>query len=26
LPEGTYYLNGNKKTPIVIKDGNLTQL
>lgn len=26
LPEGTYYLNGNKKTPIVIKDGSLTQL
>lgn len=26
LPEGTYYLNGNKKTPIVIKDGVLTEL
>lgn len=26
LPEGTYYLNGNKKTPIVIKDGSLTEL
>ena len=26
LPEGTYYLNGNKKVPIVIKDGELTEL
>lgn len=26
LPEGTYYLNGNKKVPIVIKDGQLTEL
>ena len=26
LPEGTYYLNGRKKTPIYIKDGELTEL
>jgi hypothetical protein len=26
LPEGTYYLNGNKKVPVVIKDGQLTAL
>ena len=26
LPAGTYYLNGNKKVPIVIKDGELTEL
>ena len=26
LPEGTYYLNGNKKVPVVIKDGELTEL
>ena len=26
LPEGTYYINGNKKVPVVIKDGVLTQL
>ena len=26
LPEGTYYLNGNKRVPIVIKDGELTEL
>ena len=26
LPEGTYYLNKNKKVPIVIKDGELTEL
>jgi hypothetical protein len=26
LPEGTYYLNGNKKIPIVIKDGEVTKL
>ena len=26
LPEGTYYINGKKKTPVVIKDGELTEL
>ena len=26
LPEGTYYLNKNKKVPIVIKNGELTEL
>ena len=26
LPEGKYYLNKNKKVPIVIKDGELTEL
>jgi hypothetical protein len=26
LPEGTYYINGNKKIPIVIRDGQLTEL
>ena len=26
LPEGTYYLNGKKNIPIVIKDGELTEL
>jgi hypothetical protein len=26
LPQGTYYLNGNKKSPVVIKDGEVTKL
>ena len=26
LPEGTYYINGKKKFPVVIKDGEVTEL
>ena len=26
LPEGTYYINGKKKYPVVIKDGEMTKL